>query len=996
MEEIRPDNSFEVIHEGKKQKDEYIRGRPDFKVEKNGLLIGYIETKPLGFNLDEMIRPLKPTRESKQLKNYLKVSDNLILTNYNEFILFKNGKVTARKLLFNLTDKSLDKNKIPDIIEVFNLFYLTSPEKIKNPEQLSELLAERTKIFRDYLEEFLDSEDKSDFKQRLIGDSGLLQIFKETLIEDLTLEEFIDAYVQTITYGLFLAELSSENSVTEGNATKLIPKSMGIIRELFKTLEIEDIPSSIGWIIEEIITILNFVDIEKLRKNLSFSKTYNYEDPYVYLYENFLGKYDQKKRKSKGVYYTPIPVVHFIIDSIDYLIKEHFDKDGLKGSDVKILDFATGTGTFILEAFKKALEGTDLGMRKNLIKERLLKNFYGFEYLIAPYTIAHLKLSQYLWDNGYELGDYERLKVFLTDTLDNTKHKEWSLLPNISKEGVRANQIKIDTPVLAVMGNPPYSNYSGGSGKEKKWIRGLLEDYKKGLNEKKINLDDDYIMFLRYAQWKIEQNGHGILGVITNNSYLDGITHKVMRKSLLDTFDQMYILDLHGNIRRGDPDQNVFDVMVGVSIVLFVKLPKKLETKEVYYFSTLENDLMKREEKYDFLLENDVSTLDWNIIKPVKNDYWFIKKDLGLENDYNLGWSVVEIFDEYNSGIQTGKDNLVIDFDRSELFDRVSDVLNSDNEDQIREKYNLVDTSGWNLKRFKKSLLDEKNIMKFVYRPFDTRWIFYTKNSLKRDRFKTMKNFLEINENLGLVFSRQIVEDKQFNHIFITKNLVDMRITLSNRGTGFVAPLYLNRSNKEAQSNFATPNHTNPYKNFDHSPNFSYDFIQFIIQKYGSAPSPEKILGYIYAVFYSKSYREKYDKFLKTDFPRIPFTDDYDKFQQLSELGNELILAHTLKKDYSNSSIARYPVEGDNLVDEIEYDADNQRIYINKSQYWENVPKDVWEMEIGGYKVLDKWLKYRKGRTLSFEDINHLQKVARSLEDTLSIMDEIDNIWINL
>lgn len=815
MEEIRPD-TFEVIHEGKKQKDEHIRGRPDFKVEKNGLLMGYIETKPLGFNLDEMIRPLKPTRESKQLKNYLKVSDNLILTNYNEFILFKNGKVAARKLLFNLTDKNLNKNKIPDIIELFNLFYLTSPEKIKNPEQLSELLAERTKIFRDYLEEFLDSEDKSDFKQRLVGDSGLFQIFKETLIEDLTIEEFIDAYVQTITYGLFLAELSSENSVTEGNATKLIPKSMGIIRELFKTLEIEDIPPSIGWIIEEIITILNFVDIEKLRKNLSFSKTYNYEDPYVYLYENFLGKYDSKKRKSKGVYYTPIPVVHFIIDSIDHLIKEHFDNDGLKGPDVKVLDFATGTGTFILEAFKKALEGTDPGMRKNLIKERLLKNFYGFEYLIAPYTIAHLKLSQYLWDNGYELGDYERLKVFLTDTLDNTKHKEYSLLPNISKEGVRANQIKLDKQVLVVMGNPPYSNYSGGPGKEKKWIRKLLDDYKRGLNEKKINLDDDYIMFLRYAQWKIEQNGHGILGVITNNSYLDGITHRAMRKSLLDTFDQMYILNLHGHSRRDRLDQNVFDIEVGVSIVLFVKLPEKLENKAVYYFSTLENNLTKRDEKYEFLLENDISSLKWSNLNPEKQFFWLTKNDPILKDEYEKFFSLINIFDSYNSGIQTKRDPFTIHYDKKGIQAVVNDLIDL-NPEKIVRKYGLPkDGRDWMIEKAKSDveqdielLLDKsinssneleledldkiskKRIKKIHYRPFDYRFTYYFNKSrsfIAYPRYKTMVKLSD--KNKGLVMVRQFAENKTFNHVFITSNITDMRITTSNRGTAFICPLF--------------------------------------------------------------------------------------------------------------------------------------------------------------------------------------------------------------
>ena len=404
----------------------------------------------------------------------------------------------------------------------------------------------------------------------------------------------------------FLAELNFHNEITEENASKSIPNSMGILKELFKTIDIEDIPDNIDWIIEEIIDILNLVDHEKINSDLSFSKLYQEEDPYVYFYENFLASYDKKNRKAKGVYYTPIPVVKFIIESIDYLIRQNFNSDGLKGEDVKILDFATGTGTFLLEAFSKALENTDEGMKQKLIKERLLKNFHGFEYLMAPYTIAHLKLSQYLKENGYPLNDNERLKIYLTDTLDNSKHEGISYFKKITKEGQEANQIKLQENLLVLMGNPPYSNYSSGEKKEgHKWIKNLLNDYKKGLNEKKINLDDDYIKFIRYAQWKIEEHGHGIIGIITNNSYLDGITHRIMRKSIVDTFDEIYILNLHGNKGRGEPDENVFDVMAGVSIVLFIKLPKT-KKKEIYYYSTLENNLNDREIKYGVLLGNTV------------------------------------------------------------------------------------------------------------------------------------------------------------------------------------------------------------------------------------------------------------------------------------------------------------------------------------------------------------------------------------------------------
>ena len=391
-------------------------------------------------------------------------------------------------------------------------FFSVTPERITTAKKLSKLLADRTRLFKEFLDDLIESEEDNDFKSRLVGAGGLHDVIKETLIEDLSLHDFIDAYVQTITYGLFLAEINSQNEITEENASKFIPNSMGILKELFKTIDIEDIPDNVDWIIEEIRDILNLVDHEKINSDLSFSKLYQDEDPYVYFYENFLGEYDKKNRKAKGVYYTPVPVVKFIVENIDYLLRQNFNKEGLKGENVKILDFATGTGTFLLESFTKALENSDEGMKKGLIRERLLENFYGFEYLMAPYTIAHLKLSQYLKETGYPLGENERLKIYLTDTLDNSKHEGISYFQKITKEGQEANQIKLREDLLVVMGNPPYSSESKNN---KKWILKLTETYKKELNEKNIKpLNDDYIKFIRYAHWKIEKTGKGIIGII--------------------------------------------------------------------------------------------------------------------------------------------------------------------------------------------------------------------------------------------------------------------------------------------------------------------------------------------------------------------------------------------------------------------------------------------------------------------------------------------------
>ncbi len=1022
LNQIKPDKEIKIIQEPKKE--EGISGRPDFKVEINGLTVGYIETKNISRNLDEIVNNTDSgSRESEQLKKYLKVSSNLILTNYNEFILFRNGEQVDRKLLFYPLDKELDKSNVAKVNEMFKSFFLVSPQQITNPKQLSHLLAERTKLFRDFLNEFIDKDEENDFKSRLIDEDGLYSIFKKTLIEDLSLNEFIDVYVQTVTYGLFLAKLSKhdpKNPLTENNALKSIPKSMGVLKDLFKTIEIDDIPDSVGWIIDEIMNILNFIDIEKIKGNLSFSKVKNYEDPYVYFYENFLAEYDEKKRKTAGVYYTPIPVVWFIIESIDHILRKEFNKEGFVDRGVTALDFATGTGTFLLETFQKAINETDKGLKRSLIKEHLLKNFYGFEYLIAPYTIAHLKLSQFLNEEGYNLEEDERAQVYLTDTLD-TRHTDFAFLSHISSEGKKANVIKVEKPLMVVMGNPPYNSRTKHYNE---WILKRLESYKTGLNEKNIQpLNDDYIKFIRFAQWKIDKEGEGIVGIISNNSYLDGLIHRVMREKILESFDKIYILNLHGNKRKGDPDENVFDIMAGVNISLFIKLPEPLERKEVYYYSTIEKGLMKREDKYEFLLNNDVSNIDWIELSPKSPNYWFIEKDLTLEKEYNEFWGITEIFKEYNSGIQTRRDKFTLHFTKKNLKEVIKDLIDLDTE-KIRIKYDLpADGRDWTIERaktgviedlnkilnkeFKKSndltesdwrIIDSKRIKKVQYRPFDFRFTYFfnkSKSFLAYPTFKIMRHLID-EDNLGFIFTRQAIS-KNWKHCFITHNIAESGlISNKTREWGYLTPLYIHKNNNKSVSKQVSltgldESVENPFDIVYPYSNFTNDFKRFI-STYPEIPSPEDVLGYIYAILYSNKYREKYNEFLKTDFPKVPFVEEFDIFLKLSKLGNKLIECHNLNLNSINLNIAKYMIEGNDIVDKINYNGKSERLFINADQFFDKVPQNVWNFEIGSYKVLDKWLKYRKGIKLSYNDIIHFQKVIRNLKCTISIMENIDGI----
>jgi predicted helicase len=1024
LNEVKADKSFNVYQEPTKTNED--KGKPDFQVFKTGLLIGYLETKPVNTDLDRIIDKNNPSRETKQLYRYLTVSPTLILTNYTDFILFQNGVKVKAISFFNIKDKKLEVENITRVTELFGSFFLSKPQQVTSPEKLSGLLAERTKIFKDLVYETISSNIATPFKDKLMGSEGLYEVLKKTLIDDLSLDEFADAYAQTITYGLILARLNSTNSITAATAPTFIPKSVGTIRELFKTIEIEDIPLDIGWIIDAIIVILNSIDRKRFDEILSFKKSYGYEDPYVYFYEKFLAEYDKAKRKAMGVYYTPIPVVWYIVRSINQLLKKEFQVDGLKEPNVTVLDFATGTGTFLLEAYKKAIDDTDKGMRNRLIKEHLLKDFYGFEYLIAPYTVAHLKLSQFMKDNGYEIGDNERINVYLTDTLDNDLHKRYAIFPKMSEEGEEAYKIKMKKPILVVTGNPPYSNYSRNN---KPWIKELIKSYKEGLDEQKINLDDDYIKFLRYAQWKIEQSGKGIIGVITNNSYIEGITHREMRHKLLQTFDKIYILNLHGNSNKQEPDKNVFDIKVGVAIVLFVKLEKQAKEKEVYYYSITEDGkAITRDAKYNFLMENDYSKLNWKLLAPKEPNYWFIETDERISKSYEKGVSITDIFKEYNSGIQTKRDIITIRNKPEELITILTDLINLENE-EFRKKYRLPkDGRDWAIAKVKQDIVEDiqtiiqkriktatditscdweeikkVRIFRISYRPFDTRYTYFFNESrsfVAYPRYDIMKNFIEIKNNLGLAFDRQIVS-KSWQHAFITDTIMESGlVSLKTREWTYVAPLYLDdkkevitKQNKLIED--AEPKFNNPFKEMNPKPNFKDEFIEFLTKKYSFTPTPIEIFSYIYAILYAPTYRRKFYEMLQKDYPRIPFTYDYPKFKKLANLGQKLIDLHLLKIPKADSKLAELSEKGNDYIDKLNYDAKTKRLYINDLRYFNNIAEEIWNFEIGGYQVLYKWLNERKGSVLSYESQMQFKKIVYSIKETIIIMSQIDKIIKN-
>jgi len=991
------DKSIKILHEPKR---EGKFGSPDFKVTCSESIVGYIENKKINENLDKILK-------SEQIKKYQSLSDNLLLTNYIEWIWIKDQKILKKETLCFLTDVEnkrgkLDKAKVEAVETLLKAFFSQSPKQIGDAKKLANALAVRAKILKEFLFEELERQKKEHNEGRLYS---LFEVFKKYVFHDIKSEnytstDFADTFSQNLVYSLFLAKLNAgSNPVALDTAKRYIPVSFELIRELVGFLDELNNKEyqETKWIVEEVLTILNNINLGEIQKSLSTtnrkkdSDGFLIKDPYVYFYEDFLAAYDKKLRKAKGVYYTPPAVVNFIVRAIDdILIKTFGIKEGLADhKKVTVLDFATGTGTFLLEVFQQIFNKLPQksGKKNSLIKEHLLKNMYGFEYLIAPYTIAHLKLSQFLKDNGYDLENNERLQIYLTNTLEPLeKQEKVPFLPALTEESKQAQEIK-DKKILVITGNPPYSKKSKNNGA---WIKNLVEDYKivdgKHFGEKQNWFRDDYVKFIRFAQNKMDEVEEGVVGVITNHSFLDNITFPGMRRSLLNTFDQLYFVNLHGSVKKEegipdeiDKDENVFDkIEQGVAVSIFVK--KKGLDKKCFY-----TDFWgRRIDKYSRSLEESLKTISWIDLTPKSPSYYFVpKNDINTES-YNQFLSVKDIFKVFSLPLMTGNDEITMHFNEKTLIQALN-LFEEESPENLRQLYRIEkESSNWTVKKAKKDVIKtgsfSENIRICLYRPFDTRFTYFTGNSSGfHSRPGTVsKNMLY--ENIGLLLPRQLSK-QEFRHVFCTNLIPEMCVISSaTKEANQLFPLYLYESEDKKE------------------PNFTDSFIEKYKKLYGSRVSPEKIMGYIYGVLHAPAYREKYIEQLKTGFPRIPFTEDKKLFEKLSDLGFELIQAHLLEKEF-DSQYGELIGSGNNIVKAPRFVEGKKlgKIYINETQYFENVPKSVWEFHIGGFQVIDRYLKYRKDRVLGLEEIENVAKIVQSLAFTIDQMKKIDKLtngWI--
>ncbi len=959
----------QAINEPRRQKC----GAPDYIIQKKNIPIGYIEAKDIDKNLDSI-------EKTEQLDRYRASLDNLILTNYLEFWFYVNGEHVDTIKVAELSNGKIKTNdkEYQRLINAIRNFCDYQGQTIKSPKQLANLMAQKAVMIRDVIINALNLDSESSLVSQR-------NAFKQILLHDLTNHTFADMYAQTIAYGLFVARLNDTTleDFSRQEARELISKNNPFLRQLFDYISGANLDDSLVWIVDDLVEIFRAVDLNKLLRN--YGRTTQMSDPFLHFYETFLESYDKVNKEKRGVYYTPQPVVRFIVSAVDKILKNDFSLSHGLADDttikhtrtlyyqskkvrgktvdmpvtteediykVQILDPATGTGTFLAETIRKIYSYfvNQQGIWSQYVDKALIPRLNGFEIMMTPYVMCHLKLDLLLQNTGYKTtSQTNRFNVYLTNALEKDETTKYPLLDWLSEEAKQAGRIKSENPIMVVLGNPPYSVSSCN---KNDYIDEIMEVYKQDLNERNIQpLSDDYIKFIRMGEAYIEKNKEGILTYISNNSFLDGVIHRQMRKHLLETFDKIYILDLHGNAKKketardGSKDENVFDIQQGVSINIFVKtgMKRNNELAKVYHTELLG----VRENKFEYLNSHEIDNIEFTILEPVEPYYFFVPKDFNAQSDYDKGFKVDELFNVTTSGVKTHHD------------DELVSILPFD-----------TDTN-----------------RTYYYRPFDTRYIDYDLNKVVRHRYNVMKHFIK-GDNIGLVLMRSLVNTDTYSTVQLCNSLSDINYY------GFQSynfPLYLYDDDTEQKSFFAQ----------NRKPNLNMDIVQTIETTLGLSFTPEKedtegtfapidILDYIYGVLHSNKYRTKYKEFLKIDFPRIPYPQNADYFFKVAKLGKELREIHLMNSKQVTEYITSYGVSGDNEVIKPEY-KDN-KVYINRTQYFDNVPEVAWNFYIGGYQPAQKWLKDRKGRILSYDEILHYQKIIKALVLTNDIMQQIDGI----
>ena len=877
----------------------------------------------------------------------------------------------------------------------------------------------------------------------------LFEKVKSTLVHDLDESDFADMYAQTIVYGLFSARCldKTPDTFSVEEAISLIPNTNPFLKNMMR--DCCAVPQGGGISFDElgvadVVDMFAKVDAAKIAADFGKQSGGGREDPVIYFYEEFLKAYDKEQKVKCGEFYTPMPVVGFMVRAVDHILRTQFNMpDGLATEAMKtikivpegkknavkkevpaiqILDPALGTGTFlreiilnIYETFRKnyAQSGWRASSRATMdesqpsaaftetwsryVDRNVLPRLNGFELMMAPYAIAHMKLAMVLQDTGYDFKGDKRLQVYLTNSLEEpgNSDKQMTFFDDpLAAESVAANVVKKNTGINIVIGNPPYSGISQNNGE---WITKMVNEYKvepggkQKLQERKNWLNDDYVKFMRLAQHFVERGGAGVLAYINPHGFIYNPTFRGMRWRLTQAFDEIYIINLHGNSKRhevcpdGSPDENVFDIMQGVSINIFVKRGNDVSSRDAetqrgraisqrppHCIVRYADVWGLREGKYRVLEKDGLDSITWQTVEIKEPMCFFVPKNDEGEDEYKRGFKIDELMNVTSSGIVSMGDPFAYSDTKAEVIHKIQDLFEKKySAEELTLKYSLGKNYADFILRFKQSNYAEANIMEAAYRPYDYKWTYFSGDVLWRTRSAVLSHFLGT-DNVGLCCIRISSRDEEFP-IFATNKITDKTI-LSSKDNANVFPLYL---------------YQEYHGKMQKAPNLNPEIVKKIAAALGEEPTPEDTFNYIYAVLHSPSYRDKYKEFLKIDFPRIPYPTDATTFHALATLGAQLVAIHTMK-DFDEADDVTFDDAGGHEVVKVVWK--NGVVYINKESRFTGVDEATWSQYIGGYQPLQKWLKDRKGRKLSDADISHYKRIVRALRRTAALMAEIDKL----
>lgn len=1013
-------------------------GAPDFQIiEKHNMLpLSYIETKQIGDN------DLEGKKHNKvQFSRYKSALGFIIFTDFLSFLVYEDGTLTDRVELAELKDGTITihTESIGHFESIIFRLAKAAPSPVRSATMLAEKMAAKARMLEQvvfntlqYAIKFRNETTEDDADDEIEQDEDLMDLyeaFKSVLIDSLTTKEFADLYAQTVTYGLFAARIQKTEEYSEFSrltAGLFIPKTYPLLKQIFQSLASSYAGDSYTWIIDDLVHLFRHADVRRLVD--SYYNNSRRNDPMIRFYEDFLRAYDPKKKDLCGVYYTPQEIVDFIVGSVDDLLKERFElplgladyskvnrkvidstkfdpesPDGFARKNkafhrVQILDPATGTGTFLAETVKLIYDKykNQPALWQKYVENELFPRLNGFEFMMAPYSIAHIKIDLVLAATGFKHTGKKRLNIYLADSLKEPNNNPviTNFAYKLSREIKKADRIKREKPIMVMMGNPPYNGESINNGP---WIKDLIEQYKRepgfshNIDDTKW-VNDDYVKFIRLAQDYIERGGTGIVAYINPHGYLDNPTFRGMRYELLKAFDEIRIINLHGNSKKkehcpdGSKDENVFNIQQGVCINIFVKTGKKAkgELGKVYYADVWG----KKRQKLDFLKTSSIRDLQFTEVISKAPRYYFMPFDTSKEEDFFGGINLAEMFDVGGVGMCSKRDSIAYKYTKRSLRQVLSDFKDM-TEAEIKAKYDIQHESrdqkvSFAQNHIKTFGIKDEYIFLASYRPFDKRFTYFTNKSKGFIAYPVyeLMHHLTDTENLALIIGQQgqVVASQPWNLAFITDSITDLNVFY--RGGGYVYPLYVT---EQVGGNMQLKVNIKPA------------ILQEIETRLGETIEPHELVYYIYAMLYSNRYRETYKAYLDYNFPHIPFPHRAT-YHELAALGKKIAELHLMRRSATWNVQATYNGEGKSNVTSFFFEENKAKdgtgkVIINDTQYFDKIPKSAYNFNIGGYQPLQKWLKDRKNAFLTFEDIRHYEEMVYAITETMHLMEQIDKIY---